>query len=307
MQKVSYMGDGTTTEFFFNFPFFENSNVIVTANDEPAMDYTIIGTSGGIDADIPYTGGKVVFDVAPRAIDCITIARQLSLARIVDYQPIEKIDPTTLNQDLNYLMEVIKDRKDELADLTTKYSEIADKESTEIILSRISAIHEEIVDIDAKIQALGDIGTLQQRVTDLTTTVGGHTNSINALDTTVGGHTTSIASLDTKTDGLDTRTTGMIDYVVERQVPTAQNNYTWYRKYKSGWVEQGGHSHSKTVTLPITMANTDYCWIICTLYNNSNAAPYSDLGELTSKTTSGFVKAGNAQAFTWSVCGLSTQ
>lgn len=30
------------------------------------------------------------------------------------------------------------------------------------------------------------------------------------------------------------------DYVVESQLPTAQNNYTWYRKYKSGWVEQGG-------------------------------------------------------------------
>ena len=31
-----------------------------------------------------------------------------------------------------------------------------------------------------------------------------------------------------------------IDYVVESQLPTAENNYTWYRLYKSGWVEQGG-------------------------------------------------------------------
>ena len=30
------------------------------------------------------------------------------------------------------------------------------------------------------------------------------------------------------------------DYVVESQLPTAQNNYTWYRKYKSGYVEMGG-------------------------------------------------------------------
>lgn len=30
------------------------------------------------------------------------------------------------------------------------------------------------------------------------------------------------------------------DFVVESQLPTAENNYTWYRKYKSGWVEQGG-------------------------------------------------------------------
>ncbi len=167
MQKVSYMGDGSITEFFFNFPFFENSNVVVTVNDEPATGYSIIGTPGGVDADIPYTGGKVVFEVAPTALDCITIARELPLERIVDYQPLAKIDPTTLNQDLNYLMEVIKDRKDELADLTTKYAEIADKESTDIILARISAIHEEIVDIDAKIQALGDISQIRSDIVTL--------------------------------------------------------------------------------------------------------------------------------------------
>ena len=27
MQKVSYMGNGSTTEFSFNFPYFENTNV----------------------------------------------------------------------------------------------------------------------------------------------------------------------------------------------------------------------------------------------------------------------------------------
>ena len=30
------------------------------------------------------------------------------------------------------------------------------------------------------------------------------------------------------------------DSVIEYQIPTAENDYTWYRKYKSGWVEQGG-------------------------------------------------------------------
>lgn len=203
MQKVSYMGNDETTEFYFNFPYFETSNVVVTKNGTPATGCNIIGNSGGLDADYPFVGGKVVFETAPTSIDCITIVRQLPLERIVDYQPLSKIDPTTLNQDLNYLMEVIKDRKDELVDLTTKYAEIADKESTEIILARISAIHDEIVDIDAKIRALGDIGTLQQRVTDLTTTVGGHTTSIGDLTTTVGGHTTSINNLNTQKANID--------------------------------------------------------------------------------------------------------
>lgn len=49
------------------------------------------------------------------------------------------------------------------------------------------------------------------------------------------------------------------DWVVESQLPTAENNYTWYRKYKSGWVEMGGQSTSQTITLPIEMADTNYC------------------------------------------------
>lgn len=50
--------------------------------------------------------------------------------------------------------------------------------------------------------------------------------------------------------------------VVEFQAPTAENNYTWYRKYADGWVEQGGKfgggSGVLSVTLPITMADTNY-------------------------------------------------
>ena len=65
-------------------------------------------------------------------------------------------------------------------------------------------------------------------------------------------------SLHSKSD-LDFGNTKMIDYVVAKQDPTAFNNYTWYRKYKSGWVEQGGRCHStSSVTLPVVMADTNY-------------------------------------------------
>ena len=50
--------------------------------------------------------------------------------------------------------------------------------------------------------------------------------------------------------------------VIEFQAPTAGNNYTWYRLYADGWVEQGGITTSGTVVqsivLPITMADTNY-------------------------------------------------
>lgn len=55
------------------------------------------------------------------------------------------------------------------------------------------------------------------------------------------------------------------DYVVDFQAPNAANNYTWYRKYKSGWVEQGGYMPgqnsgwgSATITLPVPMASRYY-------------------------------------------------
>lgn len=55
------------------------------------------------------------------------------------------------------------------------------------------------------------------------------------------------------------------DYVIAEQKPNASNNYTWYKKYKSGWVEQGGRYVNQsltgaqgtlTATLPIPVAMT---------------------------------------------------
>ena len=58
-----------------------------------------------------------------------------------------------------------------------------------------------------------------------------------------------------------------VDYVVEKQDPTSANGYTWYRKYKSGWVEQGGHIDGGvdsyyTVNLPLEMSNVKYSIIL---------------------------------------------
>lgn len=59
-----------------------------------------------------------------------------------------------------------------------------------------------------------------------------------------------------------------VDIVVESQLPTAENNYTWYRKYKSGWVEQGcigpvnvtvaSGGSVNSFDLPVKMASNKY-------------------------------------------------
>jgi hypothetical protein len=59
-------------------------------------------------------------------------------------------------------------------------------------------------------------------------------------------------------------TTAKADAVIDYQEPTSANGYTWYRKYKSGWVEQGGIQASSsgasgvTVTLPVAMTDANY-------------------------------------------------
>lgn len=274
MQKVSYMGDGVTTEFAFNFPYFENSNIIVNKNGATATGYNIVGTSAGLDADIPYTGGKVVFETAPTALDNITIARSLPLSRVVDYQPLAKIDPTTLNQDMNYMMEVLKDLQDELDGLAAQYSDIANKESTAVLLAEMAEIHSEIVAVAAQITALGDVSQIRS---DITTLQG-------------------------------------YDYVVESQSPTAENNYIWYRKYKSGWVEQGicaaaSGGASVAVTLPVTMADTNYSVLLT--QQNSDTSTNLFMLSFYNKTASGFTVnsryAGSsvAREFVWQVCGIA--
>ena len=51
-----------------------------------------------------------------------------------------------------------------------------------------------------------------------------------------------------------------IDYIVAWQAPTTENNYVWYRKYKSGAVDMGGHytGNAATITLPVKLANNNY-------------------------------------------------
>ena len=49
------------------------------------------------------------------------------------------------------------------------------------------------------------------------------------------------------------------DYIIETQTPTSENSYRWYRKYKSGWVEQGGFgAKNEVISLPVTMSDTNY-------------------------------------------------
>lgn len=114
-----------------------------------------------------------------------------------------------------------------------------------------------------------------------------------------------------------------VDYVVDTQRPTADNNYTWYRKYKSGWVEQGGcvgtTSGTNSVTFPIAMTDNNYS-IFTTGQSSGSSKPsdtstpnkntvYSYARIIYNKTTTGFAVGGgnemNQDGFSWQVSGMA--
>ena len=85
----------------------------------------------------------------------------------------------------------------------------------------------------------------------------------------------------------------MADYVIETKTGLSGTNYNngWYRKYKSGWVEQGfttvpPNGNWNVYTLPIPFINITYSAVCST--GPGNTAPtetYSRLGNWRAKTT----------------------
>ena len=104
MHKISYITDGTTTEFSFSFPFFQVADVHVSLDGVSAdgVGYTVLPNDD-------FSGGNVVFDVAPDASVQLDIYRQISLSRTIDYQPTCRIDTADLNTDFNFLLSAFQD------------------------------------------------------------------------------------------------------------------------------------------------------------------------------------------------------
>lgn len=103
MYKVSYTGDGTTTEYVFAFPFFQVADVHAAFNNA-TLDggFTVVPNDD-------FSGGRVIFTSAPSDGIVIDIFRQISLSRVIDYQPTDKIDPEHLNDDFNFLLAAFQD------------------------------------------------------------------------------------------------------------------------------------------------------------------------------------------------------
>ena len=102
------------------------------------------------------------------------------------------------------------------------------------------------------------------------------------------------------------------DYVVEWKAPTV-SDATWYRLYKSGWIEQGGQYNQAasawtTITLLKEMADLSYRVIISQQFNDTVYFKNATCGAYVYSTTEMKISCySNAGQMNWEVKGFAAQ
>lgn len=216
-------GDGTTKTFYFTFPFFGVNDIHVTVND-------VEQTTDDYTLTATQTPNDADTEYTGGSIEFDTAPA--NGASVVIYREIDltrHIDYQPTEKPLSHqLNQDFNQCMGALRELKIKLQNaigLANIPNVADLLEQITRITENMPDC----LTADDLSELNDAIDDLETAI----TALNAYD-----------------------------YVVESQNPTADNNYTWYRKYKSGWVEQGGQTvttnNTVVVTLPVEMANTNY-------------------------------------------------
>lgn len=302
MKPITFIADGETKVFHFAFPFFMKSDVIIEVDSAPATNYNLICVKNDLNADIPFIGGKVQFNKPPKQTSVITIKRKLPIKRIVDFQPTKLYNPTDHNQDMNYMFEILKDIQYSVESVISLANGTDNKDA-------IDAISGQITEILSALDEIKNTPTQPSQpvdVSEINSAIETLTSAINTLNTRCN-------QLDTKIENLPPATLPVdADYVVDSQLPTAENNYTWYRKYASGWVEQGGiipkeSSHEIEITFPVQMADENYIWAVGISVNSSSEMSYRIISCWGMTTTKMNIRTDTVFRKAWSIRGMSAQ
>lgn len=92
------------------------------------------------------------------------------------------------------------------------------------------------------------------------------------------------------------------DYVTQ----TWKQGTQWYRKWNSGWIEQGGHGSKYSCTFPIVFSNTDYTFVVqhSSGYNSQPdwVACYENRPKRTTSATM-LTTHENDSGWDWYACG----
>ena len=102
------------------------------------------------------------------------------------------------------------------------------------------------------------------------------------------------------------------DFVTEAWI--SEDGLSWYRKYSSGWVEQGGFYNRTTtgtmyMTLPVEMADTNYT-AICSCSVKDRTSDFTSnwtFAPYTTSTVQIYTSSTVYGNYSWQVSGLGAQ
>lgn len=269
--KITYTSDGETTTYYFNFPFFSLNDIHVTINNvATAANTYTLHPTASPDDADTQYTGGNIEFTTAPAIGAT-----ISIYR--DVELARHIDYQPTLQPQSYQLN--QDFNQCMAIL----QEQAEKITNTLGLAAIPTLADLLTELTYIREHIGDCLT-EEDLSPLETTIENIENAI----TTLQGY----------------------DYVIESQLPTADNNYTWYRKYKSGWVEQGGivpqqTSNDYLIVFPIEMSDTNYIWALNISKNSTDTVSFRVVScwnfttsTMTCRTDTNFRKS-------WSIIGVS--
>jgi len=206
----TFTGDGVTTAFYFTFPFFGTNDIKVSID-------TIPQTTDDFSVYPTQSPAPADTQYIGGRIDFSTAPSNGAIIKVWrDIELTRHIDyqPTAepLSHQLNQDFNQCIAALNEMAEKLENTLSLASIPNLADLLSELSTIRESFPNF----LTADDLETLNTAVSNLESAI-----------TTLNGY----------------------DYVVESQLPTADNNYTWYNKYKSGRIEMGGVYQKASFTL----------------------------------------------------------
>ena len=182
-----------------------------------------------------------------------------------------------------------------IANVNTVATNITDINTVAGISSDISSVIGMSSDISSVVGISSDVSTVAGISSDVST-VSTNATDVNTVSTNITDINTVAANISQIADKANKdlgNVDNNIDFIIDSQEPTAYNNYTWYKLYKSGWVEQGGVSRSlgfrdtSTINLPIAFADTHYS-LTSSVNSRQNYGNRCNSYSLDTKTTTTF-------------------
>ena len=264
--RIQYVADGTLTTYEFPFVIFTNTDIQVYLNDilQTPETYTVSGVKN-------TNGGSITFMMPPTNGTIITITRDLSIERTTDFQEGGALRADTLNDEFDYQTACLQQVADSInrsmvlppyatdtnVDLTLPTPSAgkaivwnSDGTNLENSVVEVNALESTLRTYKESAESSATIATekatLASDKADTATEQAQVATEKATLATQKAAETAN--ALSTKANADFSNTVNNLDYVIEAW--TSEDQKSWYRLYKSGWIEQGGYVDTNTLTEP---------------------------------------------------------